>query len=64
MRAVRSDRQFCIDYCRTTLREARARRLSGSRWFALVLLEWAANGRRRIPPRAVVQPDLFGGAAA
>jgi len=51
------EREMRVFYCRTLLREARIRRINGQLGFAAMLLQWAANGRRRIPP---AERNLFG----
>ncbi len=58
MKRKPSDRESYIFTARVLLREARARR--GTR-FAVTLLEWAANNRRRAAEaKKPVQSDLFG----
>jgi len=56
------DRAYHIYSARIYLAEARSRR-SRHRGFAHMLLQWAANARRRAAACKPDQADLFGGTA-
>lgn len=62
-----NDREFHLGMARLHLSEARARRnIPAQRGFTFLLMEWAANARRRAMqiPKAGRQMQLFGEATA